>query len=201
MYVGGVNMKSVRMEISGKTFGKYTVIGYSHTEKKRSFWIVEDQFGVTSIKKGNDLVKLKPLNEKYKNRKIKMNLNENGKRYRDPFYSVWSTMKARCNNPKSQGYKNYGARGIKICDKWLEFKGFYEDMYSGYEKGLSIERVDNNGNYEKENCVWADIKTQSKNKRNTAKVIYEGNEYSIIELAEILGVNRQALYMRYYRRR
>jgi len=88
-----------------------------------------------------------------------------GKR-RHPLYWVWTTMKQRCLNPKNPRYKNYGGRGIKIPPNWLTFENFYEDMSANYKRGLSIDRIDVNGNYEKKNCRWATQKVQQNNRRN-----------------------------------
>lgn len=76
-------------------------------------------------------------------------------------------MKRRCLNKNEKCYKSYGGRGIKVCDKWLSFVGFAEDMASTFEPGLSLERVDVNGNYEPSNCEWIPLADQAKNKRST----------------------------------
>lgn len=79
-------------------------------------------------------------------------------------YEVWTNMLKRCNNPKSSYYYNYGGRGITVCEKWLKFVGFFEDMGS-LPKGLTLERRNNDKGYYKENCYWADYTTQSRNQR------------------------------------
>lgn len=81
-----------------------------------------------------------------------------------PLYIVWKGIKARCLNPKNPRYHRYGGRGIKICPQWLKFKGFYSDMITGYEKELQIDRIDNNGNYCKENCRWVTAKINCNNR-------------------------------------
>lgn len=85
-------------------------------------------------------------------------------------YNSWYRMKSRCNDPKNKCYKHYGGRGIKVCDRWLHsFPAFLEDMGERPE-GYSIDRTDNDGNYEKSNCRWATQSTQNKNRRKFSRL-------------------------------
>lgn len=80
-------------------------------------------------------------------------------------FHTWRTMIQRCTNPKSHDWKYYGGRGIKVCDRWLSFEYFATDMGKRPAQELSLDRIDNNGNYEPGNCRWATKQQQSKNRR------------------------------------
>lgn len=83
-------------------------------------------------------------------------------------YGVWAAMKRRCTNPNVPEFKNYGGRGISLCDRWLRFENFLADM--GEKPGeLMIDRIDNDGNYEPGNCRWADRVTQNNNTRRNKR--------------------------------
>lgn len=115
------------------------------------------------------------------------------------FYRSWQAMKKRCQNPKDSEYSRYGGRGITICNEWQIFSGFYKDMYASYEQGLSIDRIDNNKGYYKENCRWATAKEQANNTRNierAARYTYNGLTLSIKEWAKMVGIKRRTLSQR-----
>lgn len=105
-----------------------------------------------------------------------------------PTWSSWKGLFERCNNPKSPGYKNYGGRGVSICDRWQVFENFYEDMGDRPE-GATLDRIDVNGNYEPGNCRWATMKQQQRNRRNNKKEFFRGELRTISEIAEMTGWN------------
>lgn len=117
--------------------------------------------------------------------------------YQSKFYGVWNNMHSRCRNPKNSRYNFY--RHIKICDKWAKFSGFYEDMYPSYKQGLSLDRIDNHGDYCKENCRWATATEQARNTRNVERAKrfeFRGETKTIREWSEEYGINRKTLTAR-----
>lgn len=112
-------------------------------------------------------------------------------------YEVWCGIKKRCYNSKSKSYKNYGGRGITMCDEWKnDFKAFYDwSIENGYKDNLSIDRIDVNGNYEPSNCRWVDRLTQANNKRDTRWVTFNSKTQSLSDWCRELNLNyRRCLY-------
>ena len=113
-----------------------------------------------------------------------------------PIYVKWYSIKARCYNKNNDSYKNYGARGITVCDKWLNFEGFYDDMFPTYKQGLTIERMDNNGNYCWSNCKWIPNNEQSRNRHNVTLYEYEDKKLNIAEWEKEFGFKKNTLRIR-----
>jgi len=103
-------------------------------------------------------------------------------------FMIWASMRARCNNKNSQNYKFYGARGIKVCGRWdKSFKAFYEDMGSKPD-GHSINRVNNDGNYEPSNCEWSTAKNQMNNMQGNHNITFKGITKTLTEWSEKFGL-------------
>ena len=110
-------------------------------------------------------------------------------------YESWTDMKKRCHTPTATAYKNYGGRGIRVCVQWMEFAAFLKDM-GECPPGLTIDRIDNDGNYEPGNCRWADMKTQRNNRRDSVRVTAFGKTKTIREWAESRGLPYNTVYLR-----
>ena len=117
-----------------------------------------------------------------------------GKKFTVAPLTAFYLINNRCNNPKHPVYKDYGGRGIK-CN-WKNGGEFLKDMGETWEKGLTIDRIDNNGNYCKENCRWIGRKEQNNNRRNTPYITYKGKTLSLSYWADLLGVKYHTLYAR-----
>jgi hypothetical protein len=105
-------------------------------------------------------------------------------------------MKGRCGSPSNRNYKGYGGRGIKVCERWGRYENFLADMGRRPSPTHSIERKNNNGDYEPENCVWATKKEQGRNKRNNRWFTHDGETLTLSEWARKRGIKRTTLRMR-----
>lgn len=111
-------------------------------------------------------------------------------------YNIWQNMKARCYNRDSASYKLYGARGITVCDRWLEsFENFIEDM-GNKPDGMSLERIDNNSGYSKDNCMWATHTEQALNRRTNTTVSFMGEELPLKAMCIKHGLGYKKVYAR-----
>lgn len=113
-------------------------------------------------------------------------------------YYIWRNMKNRCNNANNQEFHNYGARGITVCQEWMDSYEVFREwaMQNGYGEGLSIDRIDVNGNYEPSNCRWVSMKAQQNNRRNNHYVTIDGITHTIAEWSEIYGTKPYLIYGR-----
>lgn len=103
-----------------------------------------------------------------------------------PLYHLWQTMRQRCENPKAEGFERYGGRGIRVCDRWQSFSKFVSDMPPRPE-GMSIERIDNDGDYEPDNCRWATRLEQAHNMRTNRRISVNGVSLTSAEWSRRLG--------------
>lgn len=110
-------------------------------------------------------------------------------------YRIWNGIKNRCFNPNYHRYSDYGGRGIKVCDEWKnDFQSFYDwSMSNGYSDNLTIDRINNDGNYEPSNCRWVGLKVQANNSRHCNNIQFNGEVHSISEWARITGIPRYTL--------
>lgn len=196
-------------DLTGLRFGNLTVIKrvnnyITPNGSKHSRWLCLCDCGKykeivgSKLKTGNTkscgclkTERLKKFNTKHKSSNLKI-------------YRVWRAMKERCYNPKNKRYKNYGERGIKVCDEWLDKENGSSNFISwalenGYKKGLSIDRINVNGNYEPLNCRWITMKEQGRNTTKNRIITYKGESKCLTEWSEITGINISTLSWRLHK--
>lgn len=186
-------------DISGTRSGKLVAISFAGKKNGRSLWLCKCDCGGEKIVLGSHIT----TNRRTHCGCVKPNFKHGLSN--DKMHYTWNAMKQRCSNPNNSDYHNYGGRGIKVCDRWLVFSNFYNDMHGAYiehieahgSKNASIDRIDSNGNYEPSNCRWATIETQSYNKRDSIRIEYEGNLITTKELSCITGLPLSTIYSRY----
>lgn len=188
-------------DLTNKRIGKLIVIKRVENDKfNRSKWLCKCDCGNYKIIAGTFL-------RTNKTRSCGCLFKEVHTKYADEFKStlkfkrlhrIWMGMKIRCNNKKSKDYKKYGQRGIKICDEWLNRESGFINFYNwainnGYQEGLSIDRINNNGNYEPNNCRWATLEQQANNTRKNRLITYNNKTQTLSEWAKELKIKYATL--------
>lgn len=193
-----VILKQNLKDMSGYIFNDCKVIERAESKNKRAMWLCECFCGNHFIERGSRIRNdsRKSCGCIRKEQAIKRNTKHNKSHTR--LYHIWCGMKARCTNPNSPYFNRYGGRGIKICDEWNKsFDEFYEwSKKNGYSKELTLDRVDNDGNYEPNNCRWASYSMQNRNKRNNVLSEYKGELRTRAEIAELTGLSYNTIRRR-----
>lgn len=184
-------------DLTGKRFGRLLVIGCAgKNQSNQTKWSCLCDCGNTITALGYNL---KNGNTKscgcLQKDIMKTQLLKHGKTG-SRLFNTWLHMKQRCNNPNDRAYKNYGARGITVCDEWQnDFEAFYTwATTSGYSDNLTIDRIDNNGSYSPENCRWITIQEQQGNKRDNVRVTFNGQIKTVSEWAREFNCRTSAVY-------
>lgn len=153
-------------DLTNRVFERLTCIRIVAKCERHNLWLCKCSCGKEVKSTANALLrgKTKSCGCYSAEQTSKRFLKHGGKAKNLKSYSIWKHMRQRCKNPKIKGYKNWGGRGITICERWEDFNNFYQDM-GDCPPNFSIERIDVNGNYEPSNCKWIPWKEQWKNKR------------------------------------
>ena len=188
-----MGVKKVRADLTDKKFGRLTVVEFASVNKHgKSMWKCRCECGNEIVVVGSHLTSGHTTSCRNH-----ASYTTHGKRH-TRLYRIWLLMKNRCSNAADPNYGNYGGRGIKVCEEWQKFIHFYEwAMTSGYVDNLTIDRIDNNGNYEPSNCRWATQKEQSNNKRTNVFITHNSQTHTLKEWSEITGINYSTLHSRY----
>ena len=112
-----------------------------------------------------------------------------------PGYNAWQMMKQRCLNPNRPDFSYYGGRGIKVCERWMQYANFFEDMGEP-PKGMQLDRLDNAKDYGPENCEWRTRKKNCRNRRSNLLLTYKGKTQTAVEWSEELGIGASTIRLR-----
>lgn len=173
--------------ISGQVFNKLTAVSYVRMSSSGAVWQFRCECGNTVEYRANDVKKGYCVTcgcgrtDRDCDSQLALQYPNS--------YQTWSGMLNRCNNPQSSDYKNYGLLGVSICDEWLSFSKFVEDM-GERPNGLTIDRINTYGNYTKSNCKWSTLSQQASNKRNNVRVLVNGEfTYCLKEFCEVIKLS------------
>lgn len=187
---------------TGKKLGRLTVLGYAYTENKRKMWKCVCTCGNITYLPTSEITRgrtqscgcyalevqkrPRPYQCKFKGTRLKDG--------RTRISSIWKGMMGRCYNKSYKGYKNYGGRNIQVCPEWHNPLVFQEWAFAnGYADDLTLDRIDNNGDYCPENCRWITMFEQSQNRRNCVYLEYQGKRQTLSSWARELNVSEQML--------
>lgn len=186
------------IDLTGKKFERLYVTGnFILTKQGRRKWECRCDCGKTAWVVTNNLLSNKTKSCGCLNEEVKTKLHTKHGMSQSRIYSIWSNMKSRCECKTNYAYKWYGARGIKICDEWHNFENFAKwALTNGYKKNLTIDRINNNGNYCPENCRWATVKEQANNTRSCRMITYKGETKTMRAWEEEMGFSRGIIYSR-----
>lgn len=194
----------IRNNLTGKRFGRLTVIKLMPKNKRKTYYECLCDCGNTKIVRSDSLTSGSVQScgcLKKEQDRVNLIKNHSHKMSGTRIYSEWLGIKARCYNKNNERYCNYGGRGITVCDEWInDFQSFYDwSLNNGYADNLTIDRIDNNGNYEPLNCRWTDTYTQNRNRRSNVIVTYKGQRMCLKDAAEVSGIPYGTLSTRYHR--
>lgn len=188
---GGTKSCGHIKSLIGQRFGRLVVESLAFVEVA-SYWNCKCDCGNSVIVRQNSLTtgNTQSCGCLWKEAKI-----VHGEREND-LYATWSSMKRRCESSKDKKYKDYGGRGIYVCERWKDFKKFLEDMSPRPTNKHQLDRIDVNGPYSKENCRWTTIKENMRNKRDNRFITYKGIKKTLVEWSEDTGLDARLISRR-----
>lgn len=185
-----------KIDLTGIEFGRFVVLRCAESKGKNIFWLCRCICGNEVEVNGQSLRSGRSKGCGCKHKEFASIANTTHGMSDSREYSTWCSMIARCRNNKLKSYIDYGGRGIKVCDRWINsFENFIEDM-GERPSNTSLDRINNDGNYEPSNCRWANRTIQNRNSRHALKIDFNGEIVSLSELCEITGIKCSTLSSR-----
>lgn len=180
----------------GRRFGRLIVASFhAYAPNKALLWVCHCDCGNTTVASNSNLLSGRIVSCGCYYKETRGKTHRIHGMYQSRAYQIWGAMRARCTNPGSPSWKHYGGRGIQVCTRWNTFENFYADM-GDPPAGLSIDRIDNNGDYEPSNCRWATTHEQSRNRRDNIYLECNGIRQTFIDWANSLGLSDASLRRR-----
>lgn len=183
-------MKNTQDKISGRRFGRLTTLKLVikfESGRNRPIWLCHCDCGVEKEIHQSALLRGTTISCGCWRRDHPWGVKHH--MYKAPEYKIWCAMKQRCLNPGAPAWKNYGGRGVAICERWMKFENFISDMGRRPTSKHSVERLDNNGGYEPSNCRWATWTAQANNKRTNRKLTHNGETLTLAQWSIRTGVS------------
>ena len=185
----------MEFDLSGRKFGKLSVLTLDGGAGWKSHWLCQCDCGNKKVAIAERLLRGKIRSCGCLAKEILSQRQTKHGMSLTPIYKTWMSMKERCQKEYAPNYANYGGRGIKVCERWETFENFYQDMGEPI-KGMSLDRIDNDGDYSPQNCKWSTAKEQTNNRRNNHPISFNGATHNLKEWATILGISHTQLSYR-----
>lgn len=172
------------MSLVGRRFGRLVVTSFAHIKNQSKYWLCQCDCGEEVIQNTSNLNAGRMRScgclrrELNKDRATQRNTTHGLTKRHHHELAIWSDMISRCTNPKNKAYHNYGGRGVSVCSRWMSFPNFLADMGSR-PKDMTLERINNDGNYEPGNCKWATREEQANNRRGVQLFEFRGERGSV----------------------
>ncbi len=202
----GIPKLKARLKLKGKKFGRLIVLGFTRMKNGYTYWLckcncgkeveVEGSLLNTGITKSCGCLGI----ENRRKATFKHGMRD------EPFYKNWCSMRYRCYKKNNISYKNYGAKGIKVCKRWQKFINFKDDMFKGYlehlkkygRKNTTIERLNSSKDYSADNCIWATRLEQNSNTNRNVFIEFKGEKLTMSGWARKIGVDRSTILYRVF---
>lgn len=187
-------------DITGRVFGRLTVLGFVEKRGRRLFWLCRCQCGTCKAVSRNHLSSGHAQSCGCLRREKAATLKRTHGRSDSVEHRIWRGIKSRCHNPNSRQYADYGGRGILVCKRWkASFEAFFTDMGPRPSANHSIDRINNDRGYSPENCRWAERKQQNRNSRHNHLFTYNEETLCLAEWADRFGISPATLSYRLHR--
>lgn len=189
------------LDLTGKSFGRYVVLlREKNTPNGRTRWLCRCSCGTEKIVVGSDLTSGHTKSCGCLNLENVRKMHVKHGKTRTKVYNTWLNMKRRCYDKTNIGFRLYGERGISVCERWLEsFENFYADMGDPPSSKHSLDRQNNNGNYEPNNCKWVTGSEQNNNTRVNRLITFNGQTKTVAQWAEHAGIKMATMHVRFNR--